>query len=76
MFNDQRLSLDLFLLLTRVDVRLCVPGLIAATWLIVFLSSPRIDFPDSGGIPTGTQRQTNLGGQSITDAKVAAQPSC
>lgn len=61
--------------LTRGDMQPCVPRLIAATWLIVFLCSTLIDSLDSRGIPTGTQRQTNLGVQSITDARVTAQRS-
>ena len=62
--------------LTRGDMSAWVPGLIAATRLIVFLCYSLIDSLDSRGIPTGTQRQTNLGGQSITDARVTAQHSC
>lgn len=61
--------------LTRGDMSVWVPGLIAATGPIVFLCSTLIDSPRSRGIPTGTQRQTNLGGQSITDARVTAQRS-
>lgn len=70
LFNDQRLSPDLFPLLsamaalTRVDVGLCVPGLIAATWLIVFLSSPPIDSPDSGG-DSHRHPKTNKPGRTI-----------
>lgn len=52
------------------------PGLIAATGLIVFLCYAVIDSLDYRRIPTGTQRQTKLGGQSITDAGATAQHSC
>lgn len=62
--------------LTRRDTRVRVPGLIAATWLIVLPCSALIDSLDSGrewgGNPVGTQRQTNLGVQSIADARVTA----
>lgn len=80
LFNEQRLAcfcccLSAVAALTRGDTQVWVPGLIAAAGLIVFLCSTLIDSPDSGGIPSGTQRQTNLGGQSIADGRVSAQHS-